>query len=93
MLLAAVAVVLFQCLIVISYQDTTVDATYYVGTVSTSVYTNTLGRYDPFRGGILKAFQARYIFIRISYEQCSVVQASWDSSDRPGKGCYVLYKM
>lgn len=61
MLLAAVAVVLFQCLIVIFYQDTTVDATYYVGTVSTSVYTNTLGRYDPFRGGILKAFQARYI--------------------------------
>ena len=61
MLLAAVFVVLLQCLIVILYEDTTVDATYYVGTVSTSVYTNTLGRYDPFRGGILKRFQVRYI--------------------------------
>ena len=59
MLLAVIAVVLVQCLIVILYEDTTVDATYYVGTVSTSVYTNTLGRYDPFRGGILKSFQAR----------------------------------
>ena len=61
MLLAVIAVVLIQCLIVVLYEDTTVDATYYVGTVSTSVYTNTLGRYDPFRGGILKSFQARYI--------------------------------
>ena len=61
MLLAVGGVVLFQCLIVILYQDTTVDATYYVGTVSASVYTNTLGRFDPFQGGILKRFQARYI--------------------------------
>lgn len=44
------------------YEDTTVDAAYYVGTVSTSVYTDTLGRYNPFNGAIQKAFQARYVF-------------------------------
>ena len=61
MLIAVVGVVLLQCLIVVLYEDTTVDATYYVGTVSTSVFTNTFGRYDPFQGGILRRFQARYI--------------------------------
>ena len=62
MIILAVAVVLLQCLIVIFYEDTTVDAAYYVGTVSTSVYTDTLGRYNPFNGAIQKAFQARYVF-------------------------------
>lgn len=62
MLLAAGTVVLLQCLIVVLYKDTTVDAAYYVGTVTTSVYTDTLGRYNPFNGAILKTFQARYIF-------------------------------
>lgn len=61
MLLILGAVILLQCLIVIFYEDITVDAAYYVGTVSTSVYTNTLGRFDPFRGGALKNFQARYV--------------------------------
>ncbi len=62
MLPAAGAAVCLQCLIVILYKDTTVDAAYYIGTVTTSVYTDTLGRYNPFSGAILKAFQARYIF-------------------------------
>ena len=61
MLLLLAAVIFLQCLIVIFYEDITVDAAYYVGTVSTSVYTNTLGRFDPFRGGILQNFQARYV--------------------------------
>ena len=61
MLLVLGAVIFLQCLIVIFYEDITVDAAYYVGTVSTSVYTNTLGRFDPFRGGALKHFQARYV--------------------------------
>ena len=47
MLLLLAAVIFLQCLIVIFYEDITVDAAYYVGTVSTSVYTNTLGRFDP----------------------------------------------
>ena len=62
MIILAGVVVLLQCLIVIFYEDTTVDAAYYVGTVSTSVYTDTLGRYNPFNGAIQKAFQARYVF-------------------------------
>lgn len=62
MIIIAGTVVLLQCLIVILYKDTTVDAAYYVGTVSTSVYTDTLGRYNPYNGVILKAFQARYVF-------------------------------
>ena len=61
MLLILGAAIFLQCLIVIFYEDITVDAAYYVGTVSTSVYTNTLGRFDPFRGGALKHFQARYV--------------------------------
>ncbi len=62
MIFLAGAAVLIQCLIVIFYNDTTVDAAYYVGTVSTSVYTDTLARYNPFNGVLLKVFQARYIF-------------------------------
>lgn len=56
------AVILLQCLIVLLYQDTSVDAAYYVGTVNTSVYTGTLGRYNPFTGNPLKNFQVRYVF-------------------------------
>ena len=62
MIFLAGAAVLRQCLIVIFYNDTTVDAAYYVGTVSTSVYTDTLARYNPFNGAALKTFQARYTF-------------------------------
>lgn len=47
MIILAGAIVLLQCLIVIFYEDTTVDAAYYVGTVSTSVYTDTLGDITP----------------------------------------------
>lgn len=61
-LIAVGFVVVVQCLIVIFYQDTTIDAAYYVGTVTTSVYTDTLARYNSYTGRILKTFQARYIF-------------------------------
>ena len=59
LVLAAVAL---QCLIVIFYQDSTQDAAYYVGTVSTSVYTGTICRFNPFTGRALNVFSARYIF-------------------------------
>lgn len=61
-LAGAAAVILLQCLIVVFYEDTTIDAAYYVGTVTTSVYTDTLARYNPYNGALLKTFQARYIF-------------------------------
>lgn len=60
--IVVLAVVFLQCLIVVFYQDVTVDATYYVGQVSTSVYTDTLQRYDPYTGSLLKKFSARYVF-------------------------------
>lgn len=61
-LLPALAAAVLQCLIVVLYQDSTQDAAYYVGTVSTSVYTDTLGRYNPFTGQAISAFSARYVF-------------------------------
>lgn len=60
MLLLVAAVILVQCAIVVLYEDTTVDAAYYVGTVSTSVFTDTLGRYNPYSGRLLNHFQIRY---------------------------------
>lgn len=62
MLLLAVAAVLLQCLIVVFYRDTTMDSAYYVGLVSSSVYTGTLGRYNPYTGNILTKFNPRYVF-------------------------------
>lgn len=59
---AAVAVIVLQCLLIVLYQDTTLDATYYVGLTSTSVYTDTLQRYHPYTGTLLSKFQARYVF-------------------------------
>lgn len=62
LLILVATVILLQCAIVVFYQDTTVDAAYYVGTVSTSLYTDTLGRYNPYTGLIYETFQARYLF-------------------------------
>ena len=62
MIILAGAVVLLQCLIVIFYEDTTVDAAYYVGTVSTSVYTDTLGRYNPLTGRFRRLFRPDMFF-------------------------------
>lgn len=61
MILAAGAVIFLQCLAVVLYMDNTADAAYYVGTVGTSVYTDTLARYDPLTGNPQKNFQVRYI--------------------------------
>lgn len=52
----------FQILTAVLYQDTSADGAYYVGTVSTSVYTDTLGRFNPYTGTPLKVFPSRYIF-------------------------------
>lgn len=60
MLLLVAAVVLLQCLLVAAYQDNTADAAHYVGEVSTSVYTDTLARYNPLTGVLQKNFNIRY---------------------------------
>lgn len=51
-----------QCLISMLYSDNSADAAYYVGTVNTAVYTNTMGRFNPYTGAPLQQFSARYIF-------------------------------
>ena len=61
-LFLALFVVGIQCLLVVFYQDTTVDAAYYVGQVSTSVYTDAMQRFDPYTGEMLQKFSARYVF-------------------------------
>lgn len=62
MIILAFFVIFVQCLAVVLYRDVTADAAYYVGTVTTSVHTDTLARYNPYNGVLLKSFQARYIF-------------------------------
>ena len=52
----------FQVIAVVLYQDTSADGAYYVGTTATSVYTDTLGRYNPYTGAPLQVFPSRYIF-------------------------------
>ncbi len=61
-IIPAAAAVLLQCAFGALYQDTTVDAAYYVGMTSTSLYTGTLGRYSPYTGALMKYFQGRYVF-------------------------------
>ena len=65
MIILAGAVVLLQCLIVIFYEDTTVDAAYYVGTVSTSVYTDTLADIIPLTGRFRRLFRPDMFFPHI----------------------------
>ena len=59
---AALAVVAVQCCIVARYQDTTVDATYYIGMVTTAIFTDTMERYSPLSGVGMSSFHIRYVF-------------------------------
>lgn len=61
-LLLLMACIGIQCLIGMIYSDNSADAAYYVGTVSTAVYTDTMGRYNPYTGAVISHFSARYIF-------------------------------
>lgn len=61
-ILLLVLCVAWQITAAVLYQDTSADSAYYVGTASTSVYTNTLGRYNPYTGAALEVFPSRYIF-------------------------------
>ena len=62
MLPVLIAVVAFQCYAVAVYWDGSADAAYYVSVASTSVYTDSLGRYNPLTGALMKYFRARYVF-------------------------------
>ena len=54
--------VLIQQLIVFNHIDNSADASYYIGKVSTDVYTNTMGHYDPYTGEALTKLDSRRIF-------------------------------
>lgn len=62
LLLLLLAVVAFQCFFVAIYYDGSADAAYYVGISSSSVYTDTLGAYNPYTGAALKYYKPRYVF-------------------------------
>ena len=49
-------------LFVFNHIDVSADASYYVGKVSTDVYTNTMGHYDPYTGNALSTLDGRRIF-------------------------------
>lgn len=53
---------LLQMLLVYTHIDSSADASYYVGKVSTDLYTNSLGLYNPYTGNALGRFSARYLF-------------------------------
>lgn len=59
LLLACIGI---QCLMGMLYSDNSADAAYYVGTVNTAVYTDTMGRFNPYTGAPISHFSARYIF-------------------------------
>lgn len=56
------AIVLVQVIVVANAYNFTLDATYYVGNVSTSIRTNSMNIYDPFTGDWLDHFEMRYFF-------------------------------
>ncbi len=62
------------CMFAALYWDGSIDAGYYVGTASTAVYHNTLGTYEGYAGGLLKAFPSRYIFSAYPFHNSVVSQ-------------------
>lgn len=57
-----IIVVLFQQLAVFTHIDNTPDGSYYIGKVTTDVYTNTMGLFDPYTGNKLYALDSRRVF-------------------------------
>lgn len=57
LVLAALAV---SVLIVLMYTDSSADSGWYVGTATTALETNTIGRFDPSTGERILKFKARY---------------------------------
>lgn len=56
-----VSAALLQMAYVAAYDQNTADAAFYVANVSTSVYTDTLGRYNPYTGLLMSRFNVRYV--------------------------------
>ncbi len=54
------AVLAASLVFVLLYSDASADSGWYVGTASTALATNTIGRFDPSTGDSILAFKARY---------------------------------
>lgn len=54
--------VLFIEIVIFNHIDWSADASYYIGKVTTDVYTNTMGHYDPYTGNKLQVLDSRRIF-------------------------------
>ncbi len=50
-----------QMIYVAAYDLNSADAAYYVANISTSLYTDTLGRYNPYTGFLSSVFNIRYV--------------------------------
>ncbi|MFR3184796.1 MAG: DUF6077 domain-containing protein [Ruminococcus sp.] len=53
------ASIIIQIMFVFTHIDTSADASYYIGKVTTDVYTNTLGQFDPYTGEKLLSLDSR----------------------------------
>lgn len=62
MLIILLAAVFLQQLYVFNYIDWSADASYYIGKVTTDVYTNTMGCFDPYTGNSFNALDSRRVF-------------------------------
>ncbi len=74
LVLAALAV---SVVFVILYYDASADSGWYVGTASTALGTNTIGRFDPSTGSRMLRFQARYAMSCYPYHNaviCSLIK-------------------
>ena len=61
-MLVPLAVVAAQTVFVVMWQTDYWDATYYIGDVSLSVYTDTISLYDPLTGELRSVFDIRHCF-------------------------------
>lgn len=55
-------VLIFQVVHMAFYREGSPDSAYYIGTVSTAVYTDTMGRFNPYTGAPYSEMKIRYIF-------------------------------
>ncbi len=73
--LVPVLVVMAQAVFVVMWQTDYWDATYYIGDVSLSVYTNTISLYDPLTGDMRQTFDIRHCFATYLVQDAVVCKA------------------
>lgn len=74
MFLPLLFMLFIQQLTVFNHIDWSADACYYIGKVSTDVYTNTMGQYDPYTGAALSALDSRRLFACFQEYNAAITQ-------------------